>query len=107
MTATVGNTGLQVDTFISKSKNGIEEVGINPPVIGSPSLCLRINQEILKDRDKQKALERVNKKKELQPIMDLLKDDIILEEPILAHKLLRSNMITISEPDLMAWSPTL
>lgn len=32
---------------------------------------------------------------------------MVLEKPISAHKLLRSNMITISELDLMAWSPTL
>lgn len=40
---TVGNTGLQENTFISKSKHGIEEVDSNPPVVGLPSLRLGIN----------------------------------------------------------------
>ena len=105
--ATVGNTVLQADTFISEGKRGFEEVDRNPPVVGPPSLRPGINQEILEDRDKRKALKRVGRKKELRPITGLLNDDMVLEKPISARKLLRSNMITISELDLMAWSPTI
>lgn len=53
--ATVGNTGLQADTFISEGKRGIDEVDSNPPVIGPPSFRPGVNQEILEDRDKRKA----------------------------------------------------
>ncbi len=104
---TVGNTVLQADTFIGEGKRGFEEVDRNPPEVGPPSLRPGINQEILEDRDKRKALKRVGRKKELRPITGLLNDDMVLEKPISARKLLRSNMITISELDLMAWSPTI
>ena len=107
MVATVGNTGLHADTLISEGKRGIDEVDSNPPAIGPPSLRPGVNQEILEHRDKRKALKRIGKKKELRPITGLLNDNMVLEKPILARKLLRSNMITISELDLMVWSPTL
>ena len=104
--ATVGYTGLQTDTFISEGKFGIEEVDSNPPKVGPPSSRPGINQEILEDRDKRKGSKRVSKK-ELRPITGLLIHDIELKKPISARKLLRSNMITILELDLMAWAPTL
>lgn len=105
--ATVGNMGLQADTFISEGKRGIEKVDSSPPAVGPPSPGPGINQEIIENRDKRKVLKRVCKKKALRPIMGQLNDDMILENPISARKLVRSNLITISELDLMAWSPTL
>ena len=105
--ATVGNAGLQADTFISKSKRGTEEVASNPPVVGPPSLRPVINQGILEDRDKRKALNRVGKKRELRQITGLLNNDMVLEKPTSARELLLSNMITISRLDLTAWPPTL
>ena len=105
--ATVVNTGLQADTFISEGKRGTEEGDSNPPVVGSTSLRPGISQEILEDRDKRKALKRVGKKKELRIITGLLNDDIVLEKPISACRLLLCNMITISRRDLTVWPPTL
>ena len=87
MVATVGNTGLHADTLISEGKRGIDEVDSKPPAIGPPSLRPGINQEILEDRDKRKALRRVGKKKELRPITGLLNDDMILVSDLIIYLL--------------------
>ncbi len=99
---TVGKTVIQADIFIGEGKQGFEEVDKNPPEVGPPSLHPRVNQKTLEDRDKQKTLKKVGRKKELRPITGLLNDDMVLEKPISARKLLRSNMITISELNLLA-----
>lgn len=84
----MSNTCLQVDIFINKEKYSINEVNNNSLVISLLLFCLKINQEILVNKNKQKFSKKVCKKKDLRPIMGLLNDNIILKKLILARKLL-------------------
>lgn len=84
----VGNTNIQVDTFINERKHSINEVDSNLRIIDIRSLSPKVYQENLEDKDKQKVSKRISKKKELRPITGLLNNNIVFEKPVLVRKLL-------------------
>lgn len=61
----VDNTSLHINIFISKKKRKIDKINSNLLAISLLFLYSKINQEIFEDKDKQKILKRVDKKKEL------------------------------------------
>lgn len=85
------------DIFISKDMRKINKIDNKSLISDLLLLCLKSNQEIPKNNDKQKLTKRIGKKKKLCRIADLLNNDMVLKKLILAHKLLRSNIITMSE----------